>query len=808
MKHRLALITALLLATFSQAGEKPFRPPAVPLVAHDPYFSVWSRADKLTDLATSHWSRRPQPLNSVVRIDGKPFRVLGVEPKEAPALEQSGVTVLPTRTICEFAGAGIKLTLTFTTPALPEDLSLLARPVTYLTWTVVATDGNEHAVEISFTVSGLLAVNDAKQEVVWGQENFPGLVTLRVGSKEQPVLQKAGDNLAIDWGYLYVAAPGATAKLSEHTVVFDSVKVGAAPVSRWLMLAYDEIWSIQYFGHDLRPYWRKDGWEPRELLETAAREYEPLGKRCAAFDEEVMSDMRALGGDPYANICALAYRQCWAGNGWAADENGAPMVFPKENTSNGDISTLDVIYPMAPQFLLFGPTLTKAILVPVMEYVRSPLLKGGHSAPHDLGAYPRANGNGGSMPVEETGNMLILLAALAKMEGNADFCAPYWPKITQWAEYLKAKGVDPDNQLSTDDFMGPAAHQVNLSAKSIVALGAYAQLCRLRGDSAVAKEYEELARESAAWWVKESDDGDHSRLGFDMPGTWSQKYNLVWDRLLGLDLFPSAVLRKEVDFYRNKKMNAFGVPLDSRKSLAKVDWTLWTATLTGDRADFDALVLPVYHQLITATGREPFNDVYETTNGATGWMISRPVIGGVFLKALDAPALWKKWAARDQTRTTAWAPFPAPPQVTKLWDATKPLDWQVTTQKPPADWAQPGFDDSAWPKGAAPFLYSVEKKPDPKKIGEVHRWLRREFDVPEAALKRVQVWMVGENEAEMYINGVLAVTCGRLRAWETVKLSPAGQAALEPGRNLVAIHMKQDPRSAEAGLVEVNMTGK
>ena len=102
----------------------------------------------------------------------------------------------------------------------------------------------------------------------------------------------------------------------------------------------------------------------------------------------------------------------------------------------------------------------------------------------------------------------------------------------------------------------------------------------------------------------------------------------------------------------------------------------------------------------------------------------------------------------------------------------------------------------------------MEKKPGPKKIGEVHRWLRREFDVPEAALKRVQVWMVGENEAEMYINGVLAVTCGRLRAWDTVKLSPAGQAALKPGRNLVAIHMKQDPRSAEAGLVEANMTGK
>ena len=101
--------------------------------------------------------------------------------------------------------------------------------------------------------------------------------------------------------------------------------------------------------------------------------------------------------------------------------------------------------------------------------------------------------------------------------------------------------------------------------------------------------------------------------------------------------------------------------------------------------------------------------------------------------------------------------------MTKLWDATKPLDWQVTTRKPPADWRSRALT-IARGRRARPFLYSVEKKPDPKKSGEVHRWLRREFDVPEAALKRVQVWMVGENEAEMYINGVLAVTCGRTPA--------------------------------------------
>ena len=211
------------------------------------------------------------------------------------------------------------------------------------------------------------------------------------------------------------------------------------------------------------------------------------------------------------------------------------------------------------------------------------------------------------MPVEESGNMLILLAALAKVEGNADFAGRYWPVVRKWADYLKAKGFDPENQLCTDDFAGHLAHNVNLSAKAIVALGAYAQLCRLRGASRTAEEYLALARTFAARWAKEADDSDHYRLAFDRPDTWSQKYNLVWDRILGLGLFPDEVLKKEMAFYR-KTQKPYGLPLDNRKTYTKIDWTLWTACLTGDRADFDALVGPVYDFVNATPDRSPLTD--------------------------------------------------------------------------------------------------------------------------------------------------------------------------------------------------------
>jgi hypothetical protein len=161
-------------------------------------------------------------------------------------------------------------------------------------------------------------------------------------------------------------------------------------------------------------------------------------------------------------------------------------------------------------------------------------------------------------------------------------------------------------------------------------------------------------------WVKEADDGDHFRLAFDAPGTWSQKYNLVWDRILGLHLFPAEALRKEMDFYQTKQ-NTYGLPLDGRKDYTKLDWTLWTATLTQSRADFDALVEPVYHFLEESPSRVPMTDWFDTKTGKKVGFQARSVVGGVFLQMLYDPAAWKKWAHADKTKSANWAPFPNTP---------------------------------------------------------------------------------------------------------------------------------------------------
>jgi hypothetical protein len=659
------------------------RPPAVPLVTHDPYFSIWSTADRLTDLNTRHWTGTDQPLAGLVRIDAATYRFMGADPRQVPAMPQVSLRVTPLHTVYTFQAGGVQLEVRFFTAALPQDLEALSRPVDYLTWNVTSTDGRPHSVSLLLDVSPLVAVNSEDEEVTWGRSKMPGIEVLRVGSRDQRVLNRGGDNLRIDWGYFYLAVPdeeNATLVTADnaiatfvaagdlpqsddmempreprngasHLAVKLSADVSAAkPASRHVLLAFDEQYSIEYLDRKLRPYWRRNGQSAAAMLAESEAQYPRLEERGKRFDEQLSSDLEHAGGKAYAELGTLAYRQTLAAHGFAADIDGTPLLFPKENFSNGCISTVDVLYPSAPFFLFFNPALLEAQLKPVLEYSALARWKWPF-APHDLGTYPLANGQvygGGElteenqMPVEESANMLILVDALGSSQGNWHLAEKYWPQLTKWAEYLNAKGLDPENQLSTDDFAGHLAHNANLSIKAIEGLAAYSQMAKKLGNTKVAEQYAGAARQMAVQWQSMALEGDHYKLAFDKPDTWSQKYNLVWDQLLDLNLFPTSIRKTEMAFYL-KHLNQYGLPLDNRADYTKLDWELWTATLTEDPSQFAALMDPIGKWLNETPSRVPLTDWYDSKTGAMMHFQARSVVGGVFIKALADKNLSEKW---------------------------------------------------------------------------------------------------------------------------------------------------------------------
>jgi hypothetical protein len=572
---------------------------------------------------------------------------------------QTSVNVSATQTTYNFKCGAINLKLTFTSPLILNNLATLSTPVSYITYQAIANDGKQHQVSIYQGVSTNVAVNKPYQEVQATTYVKNGFNIIKAGTTEQPVLQKKGDNIRIDWGYVYVAAPGAkqyiTSASGAETAFFKNNfasgsnkgnqlmlntvlslgSVGSTQVNKFVAVGYDELYSVQYFTKNLKPLWRDaTGATMDGVLSKAVKNYNTVMAECRAADAKVYQDAKSAGGEKYAQLGVLAYRQSISAHQLVRSPEGELLFLSKENFSNGSINTVDVTYPSAPLYLLYNPELLKGMLNGIFYYSESGKWTKPFAA-HDLGTYPIANGQtyGEDMPVEECGNMIILTAAIVKADKNIAYAKKHWKTLTIWTNYLAQAGFDPENQLCTDDFAGHLAHNANLSVKAIVAIGAYAQMAGMIGEAETARKYNAMAAEMAQKWEQIANAGDHYALVFKSNDTWSQKYNMVWDKVLNLNLFPQKVYDTEMKYYLTKQ-NQFGLPLDSRKTYTKSDWILWTAAMADKPSDFNALVAPVYEFAIKTPSHVPLTDWHETLDGRMIGFQARSVVGGYFMKGL------------------------------------------------------------------------------------------------------------------------------------------------------------------------------
>ena len=492
-------------------------------------------------------------------------------------MPQVSVRVLPLKSVYTFEAAGVQLIVTFQSAQLLDDPDLLSATASFVHYEVRSLDGNAHDVQLYLDVSYEWCVPQEGMAVTHGQEKQDNMTALWFENAQPAMLERSGDDLRIEWGKVYLAAQsGAFAHgpwqlrnqfafegnltapqgdIQVQAVMFD-FGVSAELREALALVGYDDEYSLVYFGDMLRAWWQRNGMSGLDMMVDMLNHYSDIKQKADAVDAEILGTAMVSGGEKYADILALAYRQACAAHKCVADTQGNLLFMSKECYSNGCINTVDVSYPSMPLFLLYNPELVRGMMRGILRYAASDAWPYAY-APHDIGQYPLANGQvygmksgneRNQMPVEECGNMLLMAAIACLRDDDFTVLETHWEMLDQWAQYLADYGGDPGDQLCTDDFAGHLAHNANLAVKAIVALGAYAKLRKGAGkDPGV---WAETAQKMAQVWMQAAADDGHTRLTLDGAGTWSLKYNMVWDDIFELGLFPMALKKAEVEWYR------------------------------------------------------------------------------------------------------------------------------------------------------------------------------------------------------------------------------------------------------------------
>lgn len=661
---------------------REIRLPAYPLYTFDPMMSLWSMSDALYDKNIRMWTSREKPVYGYLVVDGKVYRFMG-EGKEA-VIPQTKVEMGLTSTKYTFENEEVVLEATFTTPFILSDLKLTSRPIAYTTVNVSSKDGKKHYTDVVFCFSENIVYRGSKRATEGWTEQLAGVNAGFLGRKKQEPMYNAGDRVETDWGHVCVAGQAKIAVCSrriinkylsglpirtgkafrknlivEKSAVVDNNK----QLSFYFCFGWEEGYSIDYFGVKSCGYWKKFYPDIRAALKDALSEYNEVMARCLEQDKKAESEIIPTMGLSYYTLLLASFRQAIAAHK-LIEADGRPVFISKENSSNGCAATVDVTYPSVPLFLVENPAFVKAMLEPIFKFARLPLWRFDF-APHDAGVYPyvmgqvyaihgkyRRNSYKGKrkavyeyadgneiydykyqMPVEESANMIILVAAYYNETGDKEYVLENADLLKKWADYLVKQGIELENQLSTDDFSGRLPKNVNLAAKSAVAIALWAKLTEKIG-LGDGKEYMAKAKEMAKELKEKADRGDHYTIVLDKDG-WSTKYNLVWDKIFGLDLFGKEVYDKEISYYKTK-LNVYGLPLDGRHTYGKSDWMIWATVL--DETD-DALRIfsdTLCKMLAETTIRLPYPDLYETVapsfakNGCSP-MYARTVQGGMWM---------------------------------------------------------------------------------------------------------------------------------------------------------------------------------
>ncbi|KAJ6539482.1 DUF1793-domain-containing protein [Mycena capillaripes] len=661
----------------------PFNPSSLPLAVRTPYLSAWlpqGAGAALNDVWATFWTGMIVGWAGFVKVDGVPYVFLGAPSVPAVSFSkavQKSSRFTSTQSIFVLSAGPVDVTVTFLSPVEPNDLVKQSIPFAYMAVSAASTDGLSHSVQVYSDISAEWVSGDNSLTVNWNSTTTGSILTHQVQLQNPTVFAEINDHT--QYGSAFYSTPntvGATFQTgADVTVRAQFVNNGKlANTLDTNFRAISNNWPVFGLAHDLGTitaattpvvfsvghirdpaiqyivaggalqsrnlYFLSQFSTSASVISSFLGDFSAALSRANTFDAQVQSDASKISAD-YAAVVALSIRQAFAATELTLSKTSSGafnttdvILFMKEISSDGNVNTVDVIFPAWPIFLYTNPTLGKYLLEGLFRYQASGQYPNKWSV-HDLGSsYPKALGhNDGAdeaMPVEESGNMVIMALSYAQKTGDISNLQRYSALLDQWTQFLIEDSLIPANQISTDDFAGALANQTNLAIKGIVGIGAMAKIEALLGNSAQSVNYSSIAASYVTQWQQfsASTTGAHLTLSYGDSNSWGLSYNLFGDKLLKLNLFPASIYAEQTAWYQTH-VNAFGVPLDTRHTYTKTDWQIFTASWATDTAVRDLLIGAVRNWVSDGQNSGPFGDLYDTVSGALAvGFRARPVVGG------------------------------------------------------------------------------------------------------------------------------------------------------------------------------------
>ncbi|KAF8639975.1 hypothetical protein AX17_001222 [Amanita inopinata Kibby_2008] len=674
----LALLAAVRAISWTA---QPFNPAAIPLAVRTPYLSAWLQQGTgaaLNDVWPTFWTGQIVGWAGLVKVDGAAYSFLGAPnvpgASFAKAVQKSS-EFTATRSIFVLSAGPVDITVTFLSPVEPTDLVKQSIPFAYLAVSAASTDGAPHNVQVYSDISAEWVSGSNSLTATWST-TVDNIITHQVQLQDQSLFAEINDHTQYGSAYYstsnsasatYQTAADTTARAQfiNNGRLTNTLDTNFRAINnRWpvFALAHDlatvttstppTLFTVGHIRDPAISYIVAGGQTQSRTIysltqfQTASAvisaffgDYGNALGRAQAFDAKINADASAISAD-YADIVALSVRQALAATEITISKNSDGswntsdiIVFMKEISSDGNVNTVDVIFPAWPILLYTNPAIGKYLLEGLFRYQATGQYPNKWSV-HDLGSsYPLALGhNDGAdepMPVEESGNMVIMALSYALKTSDMSHLSQYYNLLDQWTQFLISDSLIPANQISTDDFAGPLANQTNLAIKGIVGIKAMSEIAGMLGDTAKSSNYSSIADDYVNKWQTYaiSTTGPHLTLSYGNDSSWGLSYNLYADKLLKLNLFPSSIYEMQTAWYKTVTQ-PFGVPLDTRHTYTKSDWEIWTSAIVTDTEVRDLFISSVKKWASDGLSSQPLGDWYETTNGQPEGFRARPVVGG------------------------------------------------------------------------------------------------------------------------------------------------------------------------------------